>query len=184
MSEGMINSSSDSSSNQRFLRLFLESRSQIHGYILFLVPNVTDAEEIFQETAALLWEKFQDYKEGTNFAAWAKKIAMYKTMEFRRRQPRNIFNFDEEVLDKIVEASKESLNLQQEQRRALKKCLNKLCAGDRNLLRIRYEEGLTISRIARKMEKSVHTLYKKMGRIHELLRQCVNRSLTAQGKFE
>ena len=168
MGENTDNNSLESSSNQRFLRLFLASRSQINGYILFLVPNATDAEEVFQETATPMLEKFHDYREGTNFAAWAKKIAMYKVMEFRRKKPRSPLSFDREVLDKIVEASENALNQQQEQRDALRKCLEKLSDDDRSLLMIRYEQGLTISGMAGELEKSVHTLYKKMGKIHEM----------------
>ena len=183
MVEDTDNNSLGSSGNQRFLRLFLASRSQINGFILFLVPNSLDAEEVFQETAAVMWEKFHDYEEGTNFTAWAKKIALYKVMEFRRRESRKTLHFDHEVLEKIVEASEGVLEQQQEQRNALRKCIEKLCEPDRSLVRVRYEQGLPISIMARDMKKSVHTLYRKISKIHEVLRRCVKRYLVAEGEI-
>ncbi len=43
---------------QRFLSLFLRSEREIFRYVAVLVPNVTDAEDIVQQAAMALWEKF------------------------------------------------------------------------------------------------------------------------------
>lgn len=49
----------DSSATQpRFLSLFLRSEREIFRYVAALVPNVTDAEDIVQQTVLALWEKF------------------------------------------------------------------------------------------------------------------------------
>jgi len=48
-------------SSQRFLSLFLRSEREIFRYVAALVPNVTDAEDIVQQTAIALWEKFDTY---------------------------------------------------------------------------------------------------------------------------
>ena len=43
---------------ERFVRLFIEEQRAILRYILALVPDVNNANEIFQETAVNLWRKF------------------------------------------------------------------------------------------------------------------------------
>lgn len=54
-----------------FARLFGRHARQIYSYILTLIPHWVDAEDVFQETSTIIWEKFDQYKSGTNFRAWA-----------------------------------------------------------------------------------------------------------------
>lgn len=46
---------------QQFLSLFLRSEREVFRYVSVLVPNVADAEDIVQQTALALWEKFDTY---------------------------------------------------------------------------------------------------------------------------
>ncbi len=48
----------------RFMRLFLENERRIFGFILTLLPHWADAEDVFQETAGVLWNKFDDFQSG------------------------------------------------------------------------------------------------------------------------
>ena len=43
---------------QQFLSLFLRSEREIFRYVAALVPILTDAEDILEQTALALWEKF------------------------------------------------------------------------------------------------------------------------------
>ena len=165
------------SANKQFLKCFLSARSKIKRFILFLSPDPSDAEDIFQETATLMWEKFDEFEDGTNFTAWGSKIAMNKVMEFRKRKRKAEIQFDQEVLEKIIEAWQGGFGAEDEKRSALWKCLMKLRESDRALIKARYERGITINQIAKETQTSVHTLYKKMGRIHENLRQCINQTM-------
>ncbi len=63
-------SSSSLQRGERFMRLLLANQQRIYGLILALVPNWNDADDIMQETSAVMWAKFDDYEAGTDFAAW------------------------------------------------------------------------------------------------------------------
>ena len=52
-----------------FLRLYTKYQHRILSYIFVLVPNRTDAEDLLQDTAVLLWAKFDEFESGTDFAA-------------------------------------------------------------------------------------------------------------------
>ena len=54
----------------RFMRLFLQSERRILGFILSLVPYVADAEDLLQETCAIMWSKINEFEPGTDFTAW------------------------------------------------------------------------------------------------------------------
>ena len=76
----------DSAQTERFLRHFLSHQNRIYATILMLIPNNADAEDLFQETATVLWRKFGEFTEGTNFAAWAASIARYRVLNYRKKQ--------------------------------------------------------------------------------------------------
>ena len=71
---------------QRFLSLFLRSEREIFRYVAALVPNVADAEDIVQQAALALWEKFDDYDPAKPFAPWACRFALNKAAMIERRQ--------------------------------------------------------------------------------------------------
>ena len=56
-----------SAAQQRFLSLFLRSEREIFRYVAVLVPNSTDAEDVVQQTAMALWEKFDAYDPAQPF---------------------------------------------------------------------------------------------------------------------
>src|SRR6266496_4285997 len=73
---------------QRFLSLFLRSEREIFRYVAALVPNVADAEDIVQQTALVLWEKFAAYDPGQPFTPWACRFALNKTRQWIERKQR------------------------------------------------------------------------------------------------
>src|SRR5580700_2157340 len=73
---------------QRFLSLFLRSEREIFRYVAALVPNLTDAEDIVQQTAVALWEKFDAYDPSLPFTPWACRFALNKTRQWIERQRR------------------------------------------------------------------------------------------------
>src|SRR2546425_9129509 len=73
---------------QRFLSLFLRSEREIFRYVAVLVPNVADAEDIVQQTALALWEKFDAYDPNQPFTPWACRFALNKARQWIERRQR------------------------------------------------------------------------------------------------
>src|SRR5215207_9205974 len=73
---------------QRFLSLFLRSEREIFRYVAALVPNVADAEDIVQQTALSLWEKFDAYDPSQPFTPWACRFALNKARQWIERRQR------------------------------------------------------------------------------------------------
>ena len=63
---------------EAFLQLLTANQSRIMGFILAMVPNRSVADDILQETTLLMWEKFKNFQDGTNFTAWGISIAKNK----------------------------------------------------------------------------------------------------------
>ena len=69
-----MNNSTKQIDGEEFTRLLLENQKRIWGLVLSLVPRGSDADDVMQETCAVLWRKFDQFEAGTNFGAWALRI--------------------------------------------------------------------------------------------------------------
>jgi RNA polymerase sigma-70 factor (ECF subfamily) len=75
-------SSGEAAKTEAFFRLFMENQKRIYTYVLMLVPNNSDADDIMQDTATALWQQFERFEPGTNFAPWAVRVAHYPVLQF------------------------------------------------------------------------------------------------------
>ncbi len=165
-------------SKDTFLKLFLAHNTHLFSFILTLVPNYSDAEDLLQETASLMWEKFETYRPGSSFWAWARQIARYKVANYYRVK-KSQFQLDEDLLEDLGAAHERMVGHLNEQKAALTGCLKKLRQEDLNLIRMKYFQNLSIAEIARQSNRSIHSLYKRISFIYFLLQDCVQKTLAA-----
>src|SRR5215469_10781179 len=88
---------------QRFFSLFLRSEREIFRYVSVLVPNVTEAEDIVQQTAMALWEKFDAYDPDQPFTPWACRFALNKARQWIERRQRWQALVDNGLAEELVE---------------------------------------------------------------------------------
>jgi RNA polymerase sigma-70 factor (ECF subfamily) len=161
---------------EEFLRLFLAHQRRLYAYILMLLPRHADADDVFQQTCITLWKRRGSFERGTNFNAWASRVAFNTVLNFRAKLARERVRFDEDLLARIAARAEEMGNELDERRTALSRCLEKLPANDRNLLERRYEPGVTIKSLAAAVGRPVEGMYKAMRRIHAALSGCIDRA--------
>src|SRR5437899_10835817 len=80
---------------QLFLRLFLQNERRLYAYILTLLPNRTDADDVFQEASLTMWDKFDSAHPPNDFAAWGCRIAYFKILDFRQKGHRSRLLFNQ-----------------------------------------------------------------------------------------
>ena len=169
-----------SENNQKsddFFKLFMKNQKVVYAYILSMVHNCSDADDIMQETMTLMWERFGEFTPGTNFGAWATRIARYKILNMYKNKRRSTEKFDESLMDQISDCYHQKMNDMSYRLAALQDCLKKLNTRDRKLIEILYEEGVKIAELARRLNRPVQGLYKVMARIHTALRRCVDHKI-------
>jgi len=162
-----------------FAKLFSCHARQIYSYILTLVPHWADADDIFQETSAIIWEKFADFKPDSNFLAWACQVAYYRAVWFHQRRKRAAITFSEDFLRLIAEetVSQQESEALEARHLALADCIRQLPPVDRELLERCYLPGVTIKQAALELGRSPDAAYKALKRIHRQLFDCVEASL-------
>jgi RNA polymerase sigma-70 factor (ECF subfamily) len=157
-----------------FSRLFSGSERRIKGYVLSLVPNWADAEEIFAETNARLWKQFDKYDRTKDFGSWACTLAHYEVMTFRQRQKRARRRFSDETVDLVANAANEANDERDVRFSYLKGCLEKLTEKSRQLLRAFYSGMETADEISLRTGSSRAAVYKSVSRSRYLLHACID----------
>ncbi|MFC1761920.1 sigma-70 family RNA polymerase sigma factor [Planctomycetota bacterium] len=165
-----------------FLAEYLAIRKSIYGFIFVLTRNASDTDDIFQETSAILWRKFDQFEAGTSFLAWAKQISRNLAMDFRKKRSRRPeVDLDDSTVDLLAFRYQRVQDQVEDRIDALKRCVERLDSGDRDLVRSVYEESKPIKKIAKRTKVSVQRIYKRLGDIQGALLRCVRRSLNSGG---
>jgi len=161
----------------RFLKLFVENQKAIYSYIFSLVYDADAADDILQDTVALMWEQFESYREGTSFVAWGVTIARYKVFEHIRKNRQKYASLSDNLLEKISLTAENRLQSVDQRTLVLRDCIKKLRQQDRRLLEIRYEQQMKVKDMARMINRPIQGLYQAMSRIHNTLLRCIEASL-------
>jgi RNA polymerase sigma-70 factor (ECF subfamily) len=167
-----------------FLRAFLQNERRLYAYILALLPNRADAEDLLQEVSLALWDTFDANSPPTDFLAWGRRIAYYKVLNFYKQSRRLQNRLNQVFLERVAETVAQQAEVLQldDRREALAGCLEKLPARDRDLLARRFAEGATIQSTSEQVGRSVDAVYKALAKIRHALFDCVQRTLDREGR--
>ena len=161
-----------------FVPLLTAQQARIHNYILSLVPNFNDADDILQDTTRLMWEKFDDFEAGTDFLAWGKKIAYFLVLEYYRKKKKdNAILFDQHLISKLDQNLQKFSDRSKDYQAHLKNCIQKLKEQDRKLLNLRYFKNQNAKELAVRYGCSIQYIYRNISRIHQLLIACIRKQV-------
>jgi len=170
----------NSDQRQQFTRLYHGCAAWLYSYLLSLLRRPADAEEVLQETARVCWEKFDQYQPGTEFRAWACRIAHFKALKFREQQKKVPLAFSDLFFERVDEEAVVMADRLDARMIALNDCIAKLPARDRRLLRLRYAPGASARSVAEALGLSLDAVYRALVRIREVLYRCVSRAIAQE----
>jgi RNA polymerase sigma-70 factor (ECF subfamily) len=173
-------SSDPSPRGDEFMRLYLAHEHKIRGYILCLVSNWADADDIQQQAAVVMWKKYATFSAKQHFLHWALRIAHYEIMNHLRKKRNRLPGYSSSVLEALEAKAAQAVQEEDRRREALQKCVARLRPRDQELLRLRYEAGATVQGVALTVERSVGAVYKALNRIHYQLLLCIRSRLVQQ----
>jgi RNA polymerase sigma-70 factor, ECF subfamily len=156
-----------------FSELMARHQSELYGYIYAVVRNWEDTDDLFQSVCLVLWSKFESFRPGSSFFAWARQTAKIKVSNFLKlkRLPTYV---SEEVLDALTEIVTEAQSDEAESYlAALQRCRAKLTAADEELLGLRYVEDLGSREIAARVRRPQQSVCQSLKRIRRWLLKCI-----------
>ena len=166
---------------ETFLREFAAHHDRLFAYLYSLLPHRPDAEDVFQRTSIILWQKFDQWTPGSDFLAWACGVAFYEVRNFVRVASRDRLRFGEALLESLSKEREASLRRRDDRVAALQDCLKKLDRAERELLEKAYLDEESIRDLARRDGQAAQTLYNRLNLIRKRLLQCTDLRTGLQG---
>lgn len=168
-------------SQQQFLSLFLRSEREVFRYIAALIPNVADAEDIVQQTALALWEKFDAYDPTQPFTPWACRFALNKAKQWIERRQRWQALLEGGLAEELAQRREELRPELESRLKHLEGCLSKLPKTHRMLVEGYYYHRTNVERLSEETGRTVAATYKSLQRIRESLLICVEDAAKVEG---
>ena len=162
--------------SDEFILELTQAQQRLLSYIYRRVANRDQAMEILQQTNLVLCHKADDFKLGTNFAAWSSTVAHYRILSYRKSLSRDRLVFTDEVFAVIDERESEN-EIREGALSHLRYCLKAMSSDNQILIKLRYAGELSMEQIATKVGKKVGAVRVKLHRLRRSLRDCVQNRL-------
>jgi RNA polymerase sigma-70 factor (ECF subfamily) len=164
-------------SQASFVERLTACQQPLFSYINALLAGDANGRDVLQETNIELWLKADQYDPEKPFLPWAYRFAYYRVLNYRKSQGASKVVFSDEVLRAVDEAHRATPETGDERLPALAICLTKLQPSQRDLIRLRYEEGCPPSEIARLMGATEDQVGGRLYRVRRLLHECIARQV-------
>ncbi|MCA9258442.1 MAG: sigma-70 family RNA polymerase sigma factor [Planctomycetales bacterium] len=165
---------------EEFVALLGAHEREVFTYIYSLTGNWSDAQEVMQRVRIRIWQQFNQYDPTKSFGAWARAIAYYLVLAYRKDRQRRRESFSESVMEAVSRTYDEQEPLD-DRREVLMHCLSKLRSDHQKLVKNYYARNEPVADMAQEMGLTANALRQALFRIRKALQRCVERSLTANG---
>ena len=160
-----------------FIAQVTRAQRALHAFILSMVRNASDADDVLQETNIVLWRKAGDFDPARPFTPWAMRFAQLQSLAYVKKKQLSPVTFDDALLTLIAEEAVAEAAETDARRVALSGCLQKLNAEQRALVAQRYEPGGSVNDMAEARGTTPIALSEMLRRIRAALLACIERSL-------
>jgi RNA polymerase sigma-70 factor (ECF subfamily) len=166
------------------VRFLVSHRSHLLAFIRGIVRDRDLAEDVYQEVCVSVVLNRDEIEDAVHLRNWCRQAARFRAIDALRKRNSQAFVMDQAVLD-LVEADWAGRDDDAVDRRhgALRACLEQLSPYVQELIRLRYDEGLTGAGLAKALGRQVNTVYVALSRAHNTLATCV-RTRLAESRVE
>jgi len=143
-------------------------------------PSAAQAEELTQEVYLKLWESLDRYRPGSNFMAWAWRVARNLLIDSHRRcrREREAAWLDPDVLDRLPSSDDPQSHTEHRQRlRMIAQGLQQIAEELAQLVILRDFAGLSYQEIADALQLPLGTVKSRLNRARIELATAVRRRL-------
>jgi RNA polymerase sigma-70 factor (ECF subfamily) len=143
-------------------------------------PSTAEAEELTQEVFLKLWQNLHQYKPGSNFMAWAWRVARNLVIDSHRRarREREAAWLEPEVLDRLPAADDPETDTHRRQRlRLIASSLRHLEPDLAEIVLMRDLAGLSYQEISAALDLPLGTVKSRLNRARLELTSAVRRRM-------
>ena len=89
---------------------FVLHQDRVYGYIVTLLPNRHDAEDVFQQTSLILWQKWDEFDPGGTLLLGPVALPAMWSATFSARRGRDRLVFSETLMNSISDLRLKAIN--------------------------------------------------------------------------
>lgn len=170
------------SASAEFVKQITRVQRQLHAFILSMVWNPAEADDVLQETNLVLWEKAAEFDAARPFLPWAMRFAQWQAMSWLKRQQRQHQRivFDDGLAKLLADEAAAEERVFEARQHALASCLQRLPPEQRELIARRYEPDASVQALAEAVGISPKAVSDKLRRIRHALLECIQRTLATE----
>ena len=163
---------------QDVLQSLMKWRTRVSAAAWVVVQNAHAAEDIFQNVALKAMTREVSFENEAALMSWAFITARREGIDWLRRHQRETLCLDAEILELLEhEWQSEATHPAGAKIEALQDCLAAAPESARRLLKLRYFDGYSCEEVAGQMDIGLNAIYKRVSRLHESLKQCIEGKL-------
>lgn len=151
------------------------------SYIAKLSGGLQDAQDILQETNLTLCRERRKFNPDRPFLPWARAVAYYAVLSWRKRQTRSRLVFSDETVERMAGKLACDPDPVDERLALLDMCKKRLPQNLRGLIDAYYGNGERLAVLAVRLGRTTGSLANSLYHIRELLRKCVEECLESNG---
>ncbi|MDA1275703.1 MAG: sigma-70 family RNA polymerase sigma factor [Verrucomicrobia bacterium] len=161
-------------SEQEILQTLMKGRTRISAAAWVVVHDAHAAEDIFQNVALKAMTREVVFESEGAVLSWAFITARREGIDWLRRHRNKSACLDTDILELLErEWVAKAHHLGGARVDALRDCLEALPEKSRQLLRLRYYEGYSCDEVAGKLGLGLNAIYKRVSRLHQDLKECI-----------
>ena len=137
-------------------------------------------ENLVQQVFVDAYFHLDQYAQGTDFGAWIRTVArnrLRKELRTAGREDRRLATYRERLAERLTAEAGGARDDSEAYVAALRGCRQALPSRDAQLVKLRYEKGLSFEEIAEQQGQSPEAVQRMISRIRFRLRDCIQNKL-------
>jgi RNA polymerase sigma-70 factor (ECF subfamily) len=161
------------------IQVLLAERAKLLAYAWCIVRDAHVAEDVFQQVSMLAIQRKEELQSESALPNWLRRSTRFTALAAIRDSGRDpVRVFSSTVLDRLDDywASQDEQPAGP-RLAAMGGCVKQLSPYARQIIGLRYDKGLSGAEVAEHLGRNVRTIYMALTRIHNALRECIERKL-------
>jgi RNA polymerase sigma-70 factor (ECF subfamily) len=171
-------------STEEITAVLLRERLPLTAFLAMVTRNYHLAEDVFQDVCVKSVGYEAGFESATHLLKWARTVGRNRAIDLLRIRDGKYEGLSAELVESLAAVwPHRQTGADRERQVALEQCLESLTHNNRELLRLRYFQGLSGIEVAQTLGRKLETVYQALARIHRSLAECVQRKLlTMEGE--